>query len=271
MKVLVHKLKKYLGIMVYMQKIDIMNRMAYRINFAIQVLTVGLQMIFSLIFIRVLFASNKTIVGWNFYEALLIVGTYMIIEGLMWGLCAYLNALNRNIREGTLDGILLRPVDTQFLISVWRGDAEDFTRIASGIGVIFYAISHLEFTVESLALNLILYICMVFCAFIITYSINVFLRSVSFWTIEGDTLFSVSMALTRITQYPSDIFYSKAVRFTATFIVPLAFMATVPAKILAHGFDWKLVLFAVFLATIFFLASRRFFHFALRHYESGSS
>lgn len=271
MKALAFKIKKYLGILLYMQKIDIMNRMAYRINFLVQVLTVGLQMIFSLVFIGVLFASNKTVAGWNLYEALLVVGTYMIVEGLMWGLCAYLSALSKSIREGTLDGILLRPVDAQFLISVWRGDVEDFTRVASGIGVVFFAIRHLEFMAGNLVVNLLLYTGLVFCALVITYSLNVFLRSISFWTIEGDALFSVSMTLTRITQYPSDIFYSKAVRFAATFIVPLAFMATVPAKIMAHGFDWQLVSISILLAVAFFLASRRFFHFALKHYESGSS
>lgn len=271
MKDLAFKIKKYLGIMWYMQKIDIMNRMAYRINFAVQSLTVGLQMVFSLVFISVLFSSNKAVAGWSFYEALLIVGTYMIIEGLMWGLCAYLSALNKSIREGTLDGILLRPMDTQFLISVWQGDAEDFVRVASGIGVIVFSLKHLEFAFGQLGLNLFLYFWMVFCALAIAYSVNVLLRSISFWTIEGNALFSISMALTRITQYPTDIFYNKAVRFAATFIVPLAFMATMPAKILARGFDWKLVVSATLLAIFFFLFSRWFFHFALKRYESGSS
>jgi len=270
MKDLAYKLKKYFGIMLYMQKIDIMNRMAYRINFAVQVLTVGLQMIFSLVFIGVLFASNKSVAGWNFYEVLLVVGTYMIVEGVMWGFCAYLSALNKNIREGTLDGILLRPMDTQFLISVWRGDVEDFTRVISGIGVVVFALRHIELA-DSLLPNLFLYVIMVICAIVITYSLNVFLRSITFWTIEGEALFSVSMALTRITQYPNDIFYNKAVRFATTFIVPLAFMATVPARILAHGFELRLVALSILLAAVFFLFSRRFFYFALKHYESGSN
>ena len=271
MKGLAYKLKKYFGIMLYMQKIDLMNRMAYRINFFISVLTVALQMVFSLVFISVLFSSNRTVAGWGFYEALLVVGSYMLIEGLMWASCAYLNALNKNIKDGTLDGIILRPVDTQFLISVWRGDMEDLARVVSGIGVISFALIHLDFAAGQLFLNLFLYLILIFCAFIITYSVNVFLRSVTFWTIQGDALFHISMAITRITQYPSDIFFNKAARFATTFVVPIAFMATIPAKILAHGFDWKLASLAVLMAAIFFFSSRWFFHFALKHYESGSS
>lgn len=271
MKELVFKIKKYIGIMLYMQKIDLMNRMAYRVNFFVQVLTVGLQMVFSLIFVQVLFASNKSVVGWGFYEALLVVGTYMIVEGLMWTLCAYLSALDRNIRDGTLDGVLLRPVDTQFLISVWRGDVEDFVRIVSGIGVVIFSLKNLSFAPGELVINLFLYVCLVFCALVTTYGINVLLRSISFWTIEGGALFALSTAITRITQYPSDIFYGKAAKFITTFLVPLAFMATVPAKVLAYGFDWKLVLASFMVAGVFFFGSRRFFHFALRHYESGSS
>jgi len=271
MKELVFKIKKYVGIMMYMQKIDLMNRMAYQVNFLVQAMTVGLQMVFSLIFIKILFVSNKSIVGWGFNEALLVVGTYMIIEGVMWTLCAYISALDRNIKDGTLDGILLRPVDAQFLISVWRGDVEDFVRIVSGVGVVAFALKNISFAAGELILNLALYFLLVLCALIITYSLNLFLRSISFWTIEGGALFSLGMAVTRITQYPSDIFYGKTAKFLTTFIIPLAFMATVPAKVLAYGFDWKLVLLAFMLAFIFFFVSRQFFHFALRHYESGSS
>lgn len=270
MKDLASNIKKYLWLFLYMQKIDIMNRMEYRINFAIQILTVALQMVFSLVFIKVIFSYNKIFAGWNYYEALLIVGSYMIIEGMMWATCAYLGALEKNVRSGTIDGIMLRPVDTQFLVSIWRGDMEDLARVVSGIGVLFYALNHLNFATGQLLVNGTLYLFLLFNAFIITYSINIFIRSISFWTIENQALFNLSIVLTRITQYPSDIFHHKAAKFFTTYLIPLAFMATVPARILINGFDWKWVIPSIFITWILFFLSRCFFQFALDRYEGSS-
>lgn len=270
MKDLAFKIRKHIGLFLHMQKIDLMNRMEYRINFTIQIITVSLQMIFSLVFISVIFSFNREIAGWNYYEALLVVASYMIIEGVMWWTCAYLSALEKNVRSGTLDGIMLRPVDTQFLVSIWRGDMEDLARVVSGIGVLAYAIHNLSFGSGQLFINLILYAILLFNALVITYSINVFIRSISFWTIENQALFNLSMTFTRITQYPSDIFYHKAVRFFTTYLIPLAFMATVPARILARGFDWRWVLASTLIAAVFFVLSRKFFKFALNSYEGSS-
>jgi ABC-2 type transport system permease protein len=271
MKAMARKIIKHLDIMWQMQKVDIMSRMEYRINFFIQIFTVGLQMLFSVIFIKTVFGFAGNIAGWNYYEALLIVGTYMIVEGLMWVTCAYLSGLARHVRDGTLDGLLVKPIDTQFLVSIWRGDAEDFTRIVSGVAVIIYALKHLDIAAGNLMINLFLYLILLFNAFIITYSINLFLKSINFWVTNAQALSGFGFNITRMTQYPSDIFYHKIIKIITTFIIPLAFMATIPAKILAHGFDGKLISLSIIVAAIFFFLSRKFFYFSLSKYESASS
>jgi len=52
--------------------------------------------------------------------------------------------------------------------------------------------------------------------------------------------------------------------------LPLAFLATVPAKILVYGFDWILVVGSFLVAGIFLWISRRFWLWGISKYTSAS-
>jgi ABC-2 type transport system permease protein len=253
------ELKKYFKIFLHLKKIGIMNRMAYRVNFFIAIFAVGIQIMFSIVFIKVVFGSVNNMAGWSYYEALVVVATYLMIEGLMWSLFGQFNAIVSHIRQGKLDGLIIKPVDTQFLVSIWRGDPEDLTRVISGIGLITYALSNLNLTLGQIALNLFIYLFLFFNALVITYSLTVLVKTVSFWTVEGSAFFHITDSLSRMSQYPTDIFYHSIVRVLVSSIIPLAFMATVPAKVLARGFDLWLILGSFAVAGVFFVGSRKIF------------
>lgn len=264
-------IKKYFKIFLHLQKIGIMSRTAYKVNFLILSIAVLLQVFFSLFFIKIIFGFLDNIAGWGYFEALIVVATYMLVDGLMWNLFAHFSAITRHVRNGTLDGILVKPIDSQFLVSVWRGDLEDAVRVVSSLGVLVYAVNNLGINGFELFVNSILYIFLVFNALIIVYSINVFVKSVVFWVVEGMAFYHLTDSLFRMTQYPSDIFFHKIAKVFTLTVIPLAFMATVPAKILARGFDAWLIIGSFVVAGIFFAASRKFWLFALKNYSSASS
>jgi len=56
-----------------------------------------------------------------------------------------------------------------------------------------------------------------------------------------------------------------------TFILPLAFIATIPASQLIHGANWGLVTLGVVWAVVFGILARLFWKYAMRHYTSASS
>jgi ABC-2 type transport system permease protein len=248
-----------------------MNRMQSSWNFFISIGAVILQMLLSLMFIKIIFGYVGDISGWSYYQSLVIVGTYMLVEGLMWSNTAYLAGLDMHIRNGTLDGIILKPIDTQFFVSFWRGDLEDISRIISGMGILVYALINLHLGAVQVFLGMISYSILLLCALIIIYSLVVFIKSISFWSIMGHGFFRLVTMLTKISQYPTTIFYHKIVQITFTFVIPLAFVATIPAKGLIGELSWWILGEACLIAGIFFWGSRKFFQFALRHYSSASS
>ncbi len=261
----------YGRIFVQVKKMGVMRRTSYPINFFILLGAAFVQISLNLIFVKVIFGFVDNVAGWEYYPALLVVGTFLIIEGLLWTLFGNLSEIPNFVKSGSLDFVLVKPIDAQFLVSVWRGDIEDLTRIITGGGVLFYALFHLGLSGQEAILNLFLYGGVLLNALVIAYSFDLIIKSLIFWVTEGKSLFRISGSLLRLSQYPSDIFYQKLIRLFVSSIVPLFFIATVPAKILADGFDKYWLAGSLGMAVLFFSLARWFWLWALRHYSSASS
>ncbi|KKP80390.1 MAG: hypothetical protein A2271_04915 [Candidatus Moranbacteria bacterium RIFOXYA12_FULL_35_19] len=270
MKDLARKLKKYITIFILFKKINFSERIAYRFGFFLMSSAVFVQLFFNLFFIEIIFSWTKNIYGWSHYEVLLIVGTTLLLDGLMWTSCAFVHILGQHIKMGTLDFLLTKPVDTQFLVSIFRGDLEDIIRVATGLGVVIFSLTHLGNLGWEFILNIFWYLLLIANGFIIIYSIAIMLSAIKFWTIDSGG-FHVADTIIRAAQYPTDIFSGKMMHFIFSFIFPLAFIATVPAKVLSRGFDGKLVAESFLVAGIFFLISRKIWKFGLSKYSSASS
>lgn len=271
MKGLVHEFIKYVRVFIRYKKINFSGRLAYRFNFLLMAFGVFCQIFFNLAFIRIIFGWVRNIKGWDYYEVLLVVGTVMLLDGLMWASFAFMSALKMHIRQGTLDGLIVKPMDTQYLASIYRGDLEDTARIIAAVGVIIFCINNLSIGWMSLPLNLLWYLVLVICGWIIIYSISVMFSSISFWTIETTSSSSLADTIIRSSQYPVDIFSGKWIRYLFTFILPLGFLGTVPAKIFSRGFDPLLVIGSVLTAFVFFSISRFIWNKGLAKYSSASS
>ncbi len=249
----------------------LMTRLAYRFSFVFICVTVILEIAFTLMFVKIIFNFINNLSGWTFDQALLVVASYMLVEGLLWAGSAALSGISYNVRMGTMDYILVKPVDSLFLVSIWRGDIEDWVRVFSALVVLFYAICHLGLPAKMILVNFGYYLVMIFSALIIIYSINLIIKTLSFWIVDIRGVWNIANTITKTSQYPTDIFFHKTIRVVFSTIIPLAFVATVPAKILIYGFNPILFFSSCFLATIFFVLARKFWLFGLKHYSSASS
>jgi ABC-2 type transport system permease protein len=248
-----------------------MERMVYRLNFFLMTVAVVMQMILTLAFVRVIYGYINNLSGWNYHQALMVAASYMIIEGLLWATCSYLMAITVQVRTGTLDILMVKPMDTQILVSIWQGDPEDWARVVTAIAIFIYVVPGLHLSGMAFAINLGFYLYLIVCAYLILYSITLVIRSLSFWLTDSGNLFYIAESITRMSQYPTDIFFQRFAKIFFSSIIPIAFIATVPAKIFIFGPDWRLMLYATCLAAIFTASSRMFWKFALKHYTSASS
>ena len=271
MKVLVHRIKKYWGIFIYFKKVNFLERLAYRFNLLWLMFGAGVQITLNLVFFNVIFSWVEKINGWEYHQVLMIAGTVWFLEGICWTFFGFFNALRKHIRQGQLDGILIKPIDGQFLELIYRGDLENFVDTFLGLGVIIFAAWHTDLTGLGLFLGVVGYSITLFNALVIICSISMILNTIAFWTIESGTSQYLVNSILRAGQYPTDIFKGKVFQLILASVLPIAFVGTVPAKIFFGGFNLWLVLGSTSIALIFLGLSRLIWRKGLDRYASASS
>jgi ABC-2 type transport system permease protein len=94
--------------------------------------------------------------------------------------------------------------------------------------------------------------------------------SFAFWFVKIDNITELFYAFYEAGRYPVTI-YRGIVRVLLTYIVPIAFITTFPASALLGRIDPTTALVGLAFAIGLFVASNRFWNFALRYYASASS
>ena len=108
------------------------------------------------------------------------------------------------------------------------------------------------------------------CGIIILYSLWFMLGTTSIWFVRIYSVTEVLKNLLEAGRYPM-VAYPTAYRFFFTFLVPVAFLTTVPAGAILGKVENTWILGSFVLAGGLFFASIQFWRLALRYYTSASS
>lgn len=243
-------------------------QLEYRANFLAHVLTATLTSGGALFGLVVLTGADQTIGGWSHREAVVVVGFFTIVQGFI-GAVLYpnLNAIGEQVRTGTLDFTLLKPVDAQFLVSARNINLLRLADVVVGLVLIAWAVSGLQAATWS---GLLLALGLVFAALAIVYSVWFMLTTTAFWFVKVGNLTELFSGLFRAGQFPVSAFPGWA-RFLFTFVVPAAFITTVPAEAVLGRIRTTSAVQALVAAALLLVLSRWFWRFAVRSYTSASS
>ncbi len=223
--------------------------------------------------------------GWGQDEFFLFLATVWFINSLVQAFfMPNANEFSELIRTGGLDFALLKPIDTQFLISFRRIEWSALSNFA--VGLLIAGISlHSLATREEAAfyptpLSLLLYGFFVGCGVAIMYSVMICLAATSVWLGRNQSLYDFWFYITNFSRYPMEIYNTPLGRPLLglfTFVVPVLVVVNVPARILARPLDpradWELPL-AVWACVATFgcvMFSRWLFRHSLKSYRSASS
>jgi ABC-2 type transport system permease protein len=114
----------------------------FRVNFWSNVFT-NLGWVLSLvIFMKVIFMNTKAVAGWSEAEMFVLVGTYSTLRGIADTLFyRNLSDLPTQIRTGMMDFILLRPVNSQFYMSLRYVALDNIGQFAGAVLLLGYGLS----------------------------------------------------------------------------------------------------------------------------------
>ncbi len=261
--------KKYLNIYKQFNYTSFSTELEYKANIIIDLLTGILGLIGSIFLLSIFFSNTDNIGGWNFKQALSIQGIYTILNGITntW-LSPNLNEIVKYIREGTLDFVLVKPVDSQFWISLKKSNPSGIAEIILGIGLLIYS-----FYTNNISLNisnLFLFLFTLICSISILYSLWFIIASTTIWFVKTWNATEVLRSFLYMGRFPMNSF-SFSLRIFFSTLIPIAFITTIPSEVLLDIAPfWKLIL-ELFVALLFTNISRKFWLYALRFYSSASS
>ncbi|MGN6369699.1 MAG: ABC transporter permease [Phycisphaerae bacterium] len=243
------------------------SEMEYRANFVTSGLYSLGQLAGTLFTINILYNKGYRFAGWKLDETYLVVGLFTLLEGItISALSPNLSKIIVYVQRGTLDFILLKPVDSQFQLSTRNMTPWGFPNILFALGLMIYAGRRIGLPWWSYPLGVL----PVFFALVILYSLWFAVGTTTIWFTKVWNATEVLRALLESGKYPMGA-YPVGVQIVLTFILPIAFITTFPAEVMRGSkAPWFIAVEAA-LAAVLFLASRTFWKVALRSYTSASS
>lgn len=259
--------QRYLLILKLFWGAAIAAEMEYRINFILAIITSIGNLCGSIFGLFLFYRTGYTFHGWKWQEALIVLGIFTILQGFSaMFLVPNLNRIVDLVQQGTLDFVLLKPISSQFWLSARTISLWGLSDLLFGLVIVGYAGNKLGLTITDYLFSLFP---LLFAA-ISLYSLWFMLGSTSIWFVKTYNITEVLRGLLEAGRYPM-VAYPTAYRFFFTFVVPVAFLTTVPAQaMLGRGeIIWPIA--SGILAGTLLLASIGFWRFALRFYTSASS
>lgn len=239
----------------------------YRVNFILATLTSLGGLAGSLFGLFLFYQTGYTFAGWSWEEALVVLGIFTLLQGFSGTFLApNLNQIVKQVQQGTLDFVLLKPISSQFWLSARTVSPWGLPDLLFGLFLIGYAGFRLDVAPIAYLFSLV----PLLFGLLSLYSLWFMLGATSIWFVKIYNVTEVLRGLLEAGRYPIAA-YPIAYRFFFTFVIPVTFLTTVPAETLLARVELTWILASGGLAIALLLFSRAFWKFALRFYTSASS
>jgi ABC-2 type transport system permease protein len=257
---------RYLRLLGVQLRASMLLAMQYRLDFVID----GLMALFwtatAVVPLMVLYDQRKSIAGWSWPEALIVVAWFTLLRGVLDGaIRPALGNVVEHIRKGTLDFVLLKPADAQFLVSTSRFELFRFVNVFGGLALLGYAFRALHRlpSLGAIALAALL----LGGATAILYAIWILVVCLAFTVVKVDNLTYLFASIYDAARWPAAVFHG-AVAWIFTFIIPLTLMTTYPALAILDRLNAASASAALAGAASSLLVARVFWTRAIARYTS---
>jgi len=255
--------KKYMGIYVECIKISVSTAMTYRFNFLLDnfIMLVS-NTLFPLVTLLI-YGSGAEFPEWSLYEVLLIQAIFtmstaiadIFFGGVLW-------ATMRHVIEGSLEIVLLKPVDCLFFLVASTVDFSSISLFLGG-GIMFaVALSNIGRVSVLMVLQFIILFIAGIC---VMMGISLIMAATSFKWVGNSRLPEIFDSIKYFGRYPQNIFH-KAISAVTSFVVPVAMIGYFPAAALL-GEANVIALAAILPCIAFMMAGVFLFRHMVHMYE----
>ncbi len=250
-------------------RVGVMTDLQYRMNFALQVLQSLLALATGLVVFALVYSHTTELNGWSQDELLVVLGVQIMMAGLVHALIQpNMMRFTEEVRDGKLDHALTKPVDAQMLVSVRQVEVWQAVDLITGTGVIVVALIRLGGDLG--AMEIVSFVAAFAVGAVLLYCFWMLLATLAFWIVNMWHLPELFEGVFQTGRWPIGI-YPPWLRFSVTFLVPIAFAVTVPAEAMTSRLEWQTLALAAGFAVFLFAVTRWFWRFGLRSYSGASA
>lgn len=237
-------------------------------NFINSIFASAIWSILAILSMVLLTSRSSHVFGWTRGELWLLAGMYNVVMGMFYFLFSKnMDELQVLVNSGKLDSLLLKPIDSQWMVSFWQVSWRALVRII--IGVVF-----LVYLFESRIVLLRWETLLPFFLFLILgvsilYAISFGFMTITIWITNLSNLRDLLSYIYGFTRYPPEMYRGgRDILFILLF--PLTLVLVVPTRILIERVSVIEILSTLVCSFGLVYASRKFWQFALRFYMSAS-
>ncbi|MCA9684929.1 MAG: ABC-2 family transporter protein [Myxococcales bacterium] len=262
-------LRRHLRLIGASLRVSLLAALEYRVGFWSEALIGMLWSAAGMVPLLVAFEHRSEVGGWSGGQVVMLAGFYMMLAGTFAALLQpALFATMDHIRRGTLDYVLLRPVDSLVSSLVSAFAPWSLLEVLAGAGVVTFAALQLDLhpgpaELASLAAALL-------SGFLALYALGVLVLSLSFRAMQLQNLAFLMESMLELARWPITVFRGP-LRLLFTFLIPFAVMTSYPAQALFGTLGPRVLLGALASTAALALLARLAWQRGLRGYTSASS
>lgn len=249
--------------------ISIQSQMEYKASFIM--MSLGHLAITFIEFLGMVALFNRfgEVQGWSLYEVAVFYGVINVSFAIAEGAGRGYDVLDRHIRSGTFDRMLLRPRSLNLQIIGSELQMMRVGRLIQGLLVMIYGLVHLQ-VVMGIQQMIILFATLI-GGTLFFMGMMIIQATISFWSIQSLEIVNVfTYGGVQMAQYPMDI-YKKWFQKIFTYFIPMSFVSYYPLLGLLRNENLLLATLSPLAGVVFFLIANMLFRVGTRFYCSTGS
>jgi ABC-2 type transport system permease protein len=270
---------RYFRVLLTFARNSLVRAMTFRTNFILEGVTSLCWASMNLAYFVLIFRYTQSIgsdKGWGEYQFFVFLATGQFINSLLQTFfMPNAEEFSELVNSGGIDFALLKPIDTQFLVSLGKIEWSELANFVFAGGLLGYSLMRLDHLPG--VIEIALYPFYILCGVALFYSLMITLAATSVWLGRNQSIYEFWFYITNFSRYPLEIYqgpWGTPLQIAFTYILPIMVVVNVPARLLAkplEGDQWPLAAFALVATAAALAGSRWLFGRALNGYRSASS
>lgn len=261
--------RRHLRLALAQLRISTQAALEYRVGFWTEGLVGVLWSLGGVVPLIVALDHMPAVAGWNGWQLALLTGFYLMFSGIYAALLQpALGQSMAHIRDGTLDYLLLRPVDG--LVSCLLAAFEPWSLLELLTGVVLAVVAAIQLELSPSLAELGALLVVLACGVVSLYALGVLMLAASFRALALENLTYLMETLLEFAHWPVGVFRGP-LKLLFTFVIPFAVMTSFPAQSLMASLGSRELLGALASAIGLAVIARLAWRSAVLGYTSASS